>query len=184
MPAKRTALRRRPRGATLIEVLVALLIACIGLLAMSRLSASALSHQKAAQLRLLGQTLSQQYAERARLNVYGFDLGAYDISLGAAADTKKPSLLVDAADLDAARAVAQLDQQEFLRAVANALPDGRAQATAPRDVAATARDLDIWLLWLDTPIDDPASIAAQQCPPNLTEADRRGARCMHFRVGL
>ncbi|HSX95346.1 MAG TPA: type IV pilus modification protein PilV [Hydrogenophaga sp.] len=186
MSNERLASPRRNAGSTLIEVLIALLIACIGLLAMTRLAASALGHQKAAQMRLLGQTLAQQYAERARLNVYGFDLGGYDISLGDSAP-EEPALNADATDLAAASAMAQADQREFLQAVANALPNGRAQAVARRGVATTARDLDVWLLWRDTPVDDADSLdsaARRQCPQGLKDADRRGASCMHFRVGL
>lgn len=176
--------RHAARGSTLIEVLIALLVACVGLLAMARLSAAAIGHQKSAQLRLLGQTLVQQYAERARLNVYGFDLGAYDLALGATAPAAAP-LDPDAADLAAAQAVAQADQREFLQAVASALPEGRTQAHS--QPSATARDLDVWLLWRDTPVSDAQGLvpaATRQCPPGLSESDRQGASCMHFRVGL
>lgn len=171
-------------GATLIEVLIALLVACIGLLAMARLSSAALGHQKAAQMRLLGQTLAQQYAERARLNTYGFDLAQYDLALGAAA----PDEIVpdpNALDLDAAQTIAQVDRRTFLQDVATALPEGRVQAVSHR--SATERALDLWLLWRDTPVDDADSLgpaAVRQCPQGLSDTDRQGASCMHFRVGL
>lgn len=176
--------RRASRGSTLIEVLIALLLACVGLLAMARLSAAAISHQKSAQVRLLGQTLAQQYAERARLNIYGFDLGAYNLALGSALPAAA-TLDPDAADLAAAQAVAQADQREFLQAVANVLPEGRARADSRP--SATARDLDIWLLWRDTPVNGANSLGPAttwQCPQGLSETDRRGASCLFFRVGL
>ena len=176
--------RRAARGSTLIEVLIALLVACIGLLAMARLSAASLSHQKSAQMRLMGQNLAQQYAEHARLNVYGFDLGAYDLGLDSAAPADA-ILDANATDLVAATAVAQADQRAFLQTVALVLPEGRAQVISRP--SATARDLDVWLLWRDTPADaaDNLSAAAtRQCPQGLDDDDRRGASCMHFRVGL
>lgn len=176
--------RRILQGATLIEVLVALLVACLGLLAMARLSAAAIGHQKSAQLQLTGLTLARQYAERARLNVYGFDLGAYSIALGEA-PPQPPTLDPDADDLPAAQAVAEADRGSFLRTVARVLPEGRARVDSlPSD---TARLLDIWLLWRDTAIDPANSLDAagtQQCPQNLDAQTRQGARCMHFRVGL
>ena len=176
--------RHAARGSTLIEVLIALLVACVGLLAMARLSAAAIGHQKSAQLRLTGLTLAQQYAEHARLNVYGFDLGQYAIALGDTPPTA-PTLDPEAGDLSAAQALAQFDRAAFLRAVGNALPEGRALVASHAD--PTGRDLDIWLLWRDVPLDPADSLAAanaQQCPTNLSSADRNGARCMHFKVGL
>lgn len=171
------------RGSTLIEVLVAILIACIGLLAMARLSAAAISHQKSAQMRLTGLSLAQQYADRARLNVYGYDLGLYTLAL---ADTvpSRPGLDVDANDLTAAQNLAQVDRSVFLTMVSAALPEGRVRVDSLP--SATSRDLDIWLLWRDTAFDDADTLGAadQQCPDDLSTTARNGARCMHFRVNL
>lgn len=171
------------RGSTLIEVLVAILIACVGLLAMARLSAAAISHQKSAQLRLTGLSLAQQYAERARLNVYGYDMGAYTIALGDSAP-KRPILKADADDEAAARDLAQEDRAVFITQVGSALAAGRVRVDSLP--SATARELDIWLLWSDTSLDDADSLgaASQQCPDDLDDTAREGARCMHFRVSL
>lgn len=173
------------QGSTLIEVLVALLIACVGLLGLARLSAASISHQKSAQMRLTGLTLTNQYAERARLNVYGFDLAQYNIELGDTAP-ETPQLDVDADDLTAANAMAQADRSDFLTAVAAVLPEGRARVVSRP--GATARDLDVWLLWRDTPVDAAQSLdtaGGHQCPQSdFDDSDRKGAQCMHFRVGL
>lgn len=173
------------RGSTLIEVLVALLVACVGLLGMARLSAASIGHQKSAQLRLTGLTLANQYAERARLNVYGFDLDHYSIKLDDLSP-EDPQLDADADDLTAAAAVARADRSDFLTAVAAVLPEGRARVVSRP--SATARDLDIWLLWRDTPVDAANSLGTaggHQCPQSdFDDAARNGAQCMHFRVGL
>lgn len=171
------------RGSTLIEVLVAILIASIGLLAMARLSAAAISHQKSAQMRLTGLSLAQQYADRARLNVYGYDLGLYTLALGDTAPTR-PRLDVDADELTAAQNLAQDDRSVFLSIVRTALPEGRVRVDSLP--TATSRDLDIWLLWRDTALDDADTLGAanQQCPDDLNANARNGARCMHFRVNL
>lgn len=177
-------MRHAVTGSTLIEVLVALLVACLGLLGMVRLSAAAIGHEKSAQLRLTGLTLARQYAEHARLNVYGFDLGAYRLALDEA-PPDPPALDADADDLLAARSVAEVDRAAFVRAVALALPEGRVRVdSTPTD---TARNLDVWLLWRDIAMDPNDSLdvaATQQCPQDLEDSDRKGARCMHFRVGL
>mgnify|MGYP006209471443 CR=1 FL=1 len=68
-------------GASMIEVLVALLIISLGLLGIGGISAATFGYNKAAQLRLTGLSLVNDYADRARLNVYGYDLGSYAIEL-------------------------------------------------------------------------------------------------------
>ncbi|MCU0943689.1 MAG: prepilin-type N-terminal cleavage/methylation domain-containing protein [Hydrogenophaga sp.] len=177
--------RCRQRGAGLIEVMVALLVMSFGLLAMVRLSSNALLHQKSAQVRLVGMSLAQYYAERARLNVYGFDLGLYDIEVGHALPSTEPAPDPDADDLTAAAAIAGADQWTFLTLVAGTLPDATVQVTTyPKD---SARELDVWLLWRDTAADKADSLAAaaaHQCPADLSANDRDGRSCMHFRVGL
>jgi type IV pilus assembly protein PilV len=184
-PLERGARRGRQRGTGLIEVLVAIAVMSFGLLAMARLGASALLHQKAAQMRLTGVSLAQYYAERARLNVYGFDLGGYDIAFGTRPAGSAPVLDANAADTDAARNVAAADQQAFLQLVASSLPDGAAEVVSRP--SAQARELDIWLLWRDTSTDPANSLdgaARHACNKDLSESDRDGRSCMHFRVGL
>jgi type IV pilus assembly protein PilV len=177
--------RRRQLGAGLIEVLVALLVLSFGMLAMARLSAASITHQKSAQLRLVGVSLAQHYGERARLNIYGFDLGHYDIVAGAAASASPVTLDPDAADEDAAGGMAAADRQAFLTLVAATLPDGGAQVISRP--SSQARELDIWLLWRDTPADRDDSLdaaARHQCPALMDDSVRNGRHCMHFRVGL
>lgn len=177
----------RPRshqGASLVEVLVALLVISLGLLGMARLSSAAIGHTKSSQVRAVAQGLAQSYAERARLNLYGFDLLAYDIALGAAVPAA-PAFDVDAADLPAAVAVAQHHQREFLESLANALPAARAVVVS--SPSPTARDMDVWVLWPDVAIDANDGLAQASlasCPANLTAQQRAGHSCMHFRVGL
>lgn len=177
--------RQRQHGAGLIEVLIALLVMSFGLLAMARLSSAALLHQKSAQMRLTGVSLVQFYAERARLNVYGFDLGVYDLPLSAEVDDQALPMNSDAVDEDAATTVAAADRQAFLRLVSASLPGGDAQVvTRP---SPQARELDVWLLWRDTPSggDNALDAAAMQpCPKDLDDSVRDGRSCMHFRVGI
>jgi type IV pilus assembly protein PilV len=179
-----TARRRGQRGASLVEVLIALLVISLGLLGMARLGSAAIGHTKSSQVRAVAQGLAQSYAERARLNLYGFDLGAYDIALGAAIPQAQ-ALDVDADDLPAATAVAAQDQREFLQSLGSALPAARAIVVSRP--SATARDMDVWLLWPDVAIDANDSLtqaSVASCPANLTAGQRAGNSCMHFRVGL
>ncbi|RJP64565.1 MAG: type IV pilus modification protein PilV [Comamonadaceae bacterium] len=169
----------RQRGASLIEVLVALLIISLGLMSMVRLSATTIGFNKGAQVRLLALSLATQYAERARLNVYGFDLGNYDIALDAP-EPNAPAVDVDANDLTAAAHVAQADRLEIVRRVATHLPQGRVVVNTTRTPAA--RDLDIWILWHDVNTDQTGTLlraAESQCPVGVD-----GNSCLYVKVSM
>jgi type IV pilus assembly protein PilV len=169
----------RQRGSSLVEVLVALLIISIGLMSMARLSATTVGFNKGAQVRLVALSLAAQYAERARLNLYGFDLGNYDIALDASVPNA-PAADVDASDLVAATSVAQADQIEFITRVAAHLPQGRVTVSSTRTPAT--RDLDIWILWQDVNTDQTGTLLAaseSQCPAGV-----QGNSCFYIKVSL
>ena len=139
----------RQRGAGLIEVLVALLIASLGLMSM------------------------------ARLNVYGFDLGGYDIALNEAVPNA-PAVDANANDVTAATNVAQADKLEFMQRVANHLPQGLAVVNSTR--APGARDLDVWILWQDVNTEPSGALLAageSQCPAGVN-----GNSCLYIKVRL
>lgn len=183
---------RSQKGASMVEVLVALLIVSLGLLGIGGISAATFGYNKAAQLRLTGLSLVNDYADRARLNVYGYDLGNYAIAL----DDEVPStedveaaeaaMVVDeAAAATAAANVAQFDRELFQRTVADRLPQGRAIVVTNPTV--NARNFDVWLLWQEPQADlgDSLFVAGQfNCPDDLSADDQAIYSCMYFKVGL
>lgn len=181
---------QREAGSSLIEVLVAILLVSVGLLGIAGLSGATFGYNKVSQLRLTGQALVNDYADRARVNIYGFDLNGYNIALAdtlPAAITPDPDLdtKVEANAATAAQNVAQFDRRAFMTSVADRLPMGKAVVMgAP---SATARDMDIWLLWQEPQADAGDSLfgAGQgNCPDNLSTADKALYSCMYFKVGL
>ncbi|WP_171019878.1 hypothetical protein [Hydrogenophaga sp. 2FB] len=176
----------------MIEILVALLLVSFGLLGIGGLTAATFGYNKAAQLRLTGLSLVNDYADRARLNIYGYDLGQYAIALSDEAPTDDE---MDEAQTGmqanevvvstAAEKVAIFDRGLFQRTVANQLPQGRAVVIT--NPTAQARNLDVWLLWQEptTTTGDSLFLAGQfNCPSNLSAADKAIYSCMYFKVGL
>lgn len=186
----RTSSLRREAGSSLIEVLVAILLVSVGLLGIAGLSGATFGYNKVSQLRLTGQALVNDYSDRARVNIYGFDLDAYNIAL---ADSLPADITPDA-DLDtkveanalkAAQDVAQFDRRAFMTSVANRLPQGKAVVMS--SPSAAARDMDIWLLWQEPQADAGDSLfgAGQgNCPADLSTTDKALYSCMYFKVGL
>lgn len=182
------------RGASMIEVLVAILLVSVGLLGIAGLSGATFSYNKVSQMRLTGIALVNDLADRARVNVYGYDRGAYDIALGD--DFESAAVTVPDANLDldpsvpanaitAADALAAADVDQFLRSVRSRLPQG--DAVVMSRPGATARDLDVWLLWQEPTTDagDTLFGAGQEnCPSSLTPDEQALYNCMYFKVGL
>jgi type IV pilus assembly protein PilV len=182
-------------GSSLLEVLVAILLVSVGLLGIAGLSGATFGYNKTAQIRLVGLALVNDYADRARVNIYGYDRGGYNLTLAATAPTGTPSYApdaltnTDAGAQAAADNVATFDRQDFLNAVASRLPGG--DAVVVSTPSGNARDMDVWLLWIEPQAGSAASItgslfnAAQgNCPATLTPAEAAQYSCMYFKVDL
>lgn len=178
----------------MIEVLVAILLVSVGLLGIAGLSGATFSYNKVSQIRLIGIALTNDLADRARVNVYGYDRGGYDVALsdnfgGTAVAVPDSNLDLDPAvaanAITAADALAAADVDQFLRTVRNRLPQG--EAVVMSRPGANARDLDVWLLWQEPTADagDTLFGAGQgNCPSSLTTAEQALYSCMYFKVGL
>ena len=198
--------RRDETGASMIEVLVAILLVSVGLLGIAGLSGATFSYNKVSQMRLTGIALANDLADRARVNVYGYDRGGYTIALSTDFDDSEdpPGLQVDPGNLDLdpsnevtaatiADDLAASDIDQFLRQVRSRLPQG--DAVVISRPGATTRDLDVWLLWQEpttseTDEDDDRGdfslfgSTRGNCPDSLTTAEAAVYSCMYFKVGL
>jgi type IV pilus assembly protein PilV len=197
--------RLRHQGASMIEVLVSILLVSVGLLGIAGLSGATFGYNKVSQLRLTGIALANDLGDRARVNVFGYDRGGYEIALGddfeADPDTASapslgnldldPEVVANAAT--AADDLATADVDQFLRSVRNRLPQGDAVVVSRPGV--NTRELDVWLLWqepttsagdVDGDRGDFSLFNAGQenCPGSLTTAELAVYSCMYFKVGL
>lgn len=178
------------KGVALIEVLVAILLLTIGLLAMAGLTVSATAHNKMSQIRGVGTMLVNDYAERARANLHGFDRGGYEIKNGLSytLPTSGPSLpgLSPANNNAAADAMATYDQEDWVLEVSRRLPRGRVYvetaAPAPGD-AGGLRTMNVWINWLEQESSvELFNAAPSGCPSGVTEIT--GSKCMFFKVAI
>lgn len=195
----------RQSGSSLLEVLVAILLVSVGLLGVAGLSGATFSYNKVSQMRLTGLALVNDYADRARVNVYGYDRGNYDIAkaddfASTVVEVDDANLDVDPADPANAAAVAAVadelaaaDIDQFLRSVRNRLPQG--DAVVISTPTAATRNLDVWLIWKepqaaaadeDTDKGNFSLFEASQenCPDNLSTSEKLEYSCMYFKVGL
>lgn len=192
---------RTQAGATLIEVLIAMVVLAVALLGMAGLTSASIKYNQFSRIQATGLSLVNDYAERARANLAGFatyeNKVAYNASTRATAATD-PSGSVETCEVTAAptntcgAAVATYDKTQWLLNVTNRLPGGTAyvEAELPAVPAATGmpptRVLNIWLIW--TAIEESTGFGRgkQDCPTSSTANIDEDApvNCMFFRVTL
>ena len=181
------------RGATLIEVLVAIFLLTVGLLAMAALTVNATNYNKMTQIRGVGTMLVNDYAERARANIFGFDRQGYKTSTinGTLATPTLPS--VNNTEATAADEMAAYDQAEWLQEVARRLPKGSAYVTVEVPTAAGDRGLramNVWITWQEQDSQmalmntSPVACPAAAFATGASTAVKNGTRCMFFRVAI
>lgn len=110
LTAGRTTKMHRQSGFTLIEILVTVVVLAIGLLGLAGLQATSLAYNSTAFQRSQATSLAYDIADRMRVNVGAAQGGAYNITLVQAAP--------------AGVSLAEVDLQEWRRALINALPAG------------------------------------------------------------
>lgn len=175
------------RGSSLLEVMVALLLLSLGMLAMAGLHAVSIQNSKMSQFRTVAMQQAYDMADRMRANrgAFDFDTPANPTPYAYAVpyDPNRAALPVPACPVGGCNAAqrAAVDVAQFLNGVRLALPGGSLFLT--KDAAANI--MNIWVLWTDPDTRDgngEASMSgAQHCPAGLGAANPR-PQCLALRV--
>ena len=172
-------------GASLIEVLVAVLILSFGMLSLGGMMAYGVQLPKLAAYRADAATLAASHVERMRANPVGFDGGSYNVTMfypGAlpiVVPCVYPNCVADS--------LAALDTNETNKALRSALPSGGMRVVC--NGACTNRSGDIWVLWREpTTFASLNTASADECPdpavaPTFT-AFTTQPRCLHIKFQL
>ena len=191
--------RRHPlaqSGASLIEVLVAILVVSIGILSMVAMQANATKLTKTSEHRAIGALLVGDLADRMRANKDGFEANQYTFTTAyptngvVTAPEYSDTCNTPTADCTA-NDMAAKDLNDWRRTVAFSLPGGFARISA-RDAN---NGVDVWLAWIDpndlgesgsnkdarANTECPASFVTASADANVSAAT---PHCMYFRVNL
>ncbi len=191
--------RLRPgrwRGVSMVEVLVAIVISAIALLALAGVNAAALRYTKMSQYRAIATQLANDMGERLRANkgspalgvvaATGFQAGDYDFTTDFAGQASRASLPQQQCDTAASNCtpaeIAALDLAQWRRLVRDQLPEGSVFLLRQADQAA----MDLWLAWRDPAVaaSDEAPALALECPDGLNRGGDSSVRCSYFRINL
>lgn len=184
--------RRLAQGASLIEVLVAVLLLSIGILSMVGLQTSALRLTKESQFQGSAAELASSFSETVRANVAGAMAGNYSFVQPYAPPAGPIALPAQQCNNPAAACtpaqIAAVDLARWRESARQALPGGSlfANVTTPLGTAQSPV-IDLWVLWQGPETDDAADAATAQlngnCPAQMGNANPR-PQCMQFRIQL
>lgn len=177
---------RNQAGASLIEVLVAVLLLSFGMLSLGSMLAYAVQMPKLAAYRAAAANLATGHIERMRANTQGVVNGSYNetMTYNASLPTVTPCAY-PACDVSA---IATLDKNETNQAIRRELPLGGMRMTC--NGACAGLDGNIWVMW-----QEPSTFAAMNtadsdnCPgsataPTFTAFVDPKPRCLHVRFKL
>jgi type IV pilus assembly protein PilV len=195
---------------SLIEVLVAILVAALGIMSMVAMQVNATKFTKTSEVRAQATLLIGDLADRMRANQQGFLAGNYavnadypDDGVFEAGDLTPPANTCKSTPGCTAPEMAAADLYDWRLRLVNTLPSGFARISTA-DTTAGENGADVWLAWLDPAGDTSFDNQATACPADLipapaatggTKADPKPdapsqsskpvtPRCMHFRINI
>lgn len=179
---------RAAQGVAMIEVLVAILVVSLGILAMAGLLSTSTRFGKTSEFRSVATLLASDIADRMRAN--------FGSAAGMVYAQQTPSALATGIPAEATcvnpdactpAEMAGVDLAQWQAALYKALPSGTGYIGANADYTL----FDVWVIWRESDADSEAvtgvgnatNVAGKDgCPPNFSQAG--SPRCVHFRVGL
>jgi type IV pilus assembly protein PilV len=170
-------------GASLIEVLVAMLILSFGMLSLSGMLAYAVQMPKLSGYRASAMSIAAGHIERMRANTVGFAGGSYN-------DTLTYSVSGTACTYPSCSpaTIAQLDRMETVRSLGNELVQGGMRMVCTAG-SCNALEGELWVFWQEpTTFATFSAATSDECPdpasaPVFT-AFTTQPRCVHIKFKL
>ena len=174
---------RHNGGVSLIEVLISIVVASIGLLALAGVNTAAIRYTKMSQYRGTATLLANDIGERMRANKAG--AGNYVFGSDFATQATLPSAPANfcntSAETCSAIQVAAADLYSWQLRVRDQLPNGSVYIQYQNLQSA----YDVWLVWRDPAVaSDDVIATGAECPASLTVASDPSIRCSYFRINV
>jgi type IV pilus assembly protein PilV len=173
------------RGATLIEVLVAILVLSFGMLALGGMMAYGVQMPKLASLRATAANLAAGHIERIRANPSAFYNGDYAKPLSYDG-TFNSIALADCTYPDCtATTLAEMDTAATKRAVRLELPAGGVLTSCDTTPCTAVSYGNVWIIWQEPFTNAALASASDNCPTAVTSTYTDPApRCLYVRFKL
>ncbi|WP_080962657.1 type IV pilus modification protein PilV [Chromobacterium subtsugae] len=135
---------RAAMGFTMLEVLIALLVLAMGVLAAIAVMLNAERASGSGYLRQMANQYAYDMVDRMRANSAQVAAGAYDVASGVSASTFQSNCV---ATVCTAATMATFDKYQWLTDLQNNLPNGTGSIYQPASGATTERVVQVW--WTD-----------------------------------
>lgn len=190
---------KRIAGVSLIEVLISIVIASIGLLALAGSNVSSVRYTKMSQYKGTATQLATDIGERMRANkaglsTYNFQANfdtqtAVDIATLKSEATSAETLCNDVTKTCSAALIADFDLKSWKLRVRDNLPSGSIyivdQSVNSGATAVSLNAADVWVVWQDPAIaSDELQAQTKECPTSLSVGSNLSIRCSYFRINL
>jgi type IV pilus assembly protein PilV len=192
--------QRHQSGASLIEVLVAILLLSFGMLALGSMLSFAIQAPKLSAYRATAANLASSHVERIRANPEGFANNRYTAALHGSTwttDVINPKLSDCTYPNCTETALAAMDIQATRGAVRRELPAGDMVmwCSTPADptTAATCNKTtqgNLWIIWQEPGTNSLLGASSDYCPPTVTSTytgyptSPTPARCLYLRFKI
>ena len=199
MRLRKSSQKARVLGISLVEVLVSVLLAAIGLLALSGANVMSIRYSKMSQYRGTATMLAADLAERMRVNAS--DITLYGVASTFALQATLPTTpLRDSCDVGPPTsntyssitcgpvAMAGYDLVNWRTLVRSQLPEGSVFITTTA-FGAVPKGADVWIAWRDPAVANDAENntdsrnLAKECPSGLS-LTQKSVRCSYFRINI
>jgi type IV pilus assembly protein PilV len=173
-------------GASLIEVLIAILILSFGMLSVGSMLSFSIQMPKLSAYRATATHLAASQVERIRANPEGFAAGNYSAALNAASSWSFTSIALSASCTYGGTqctpaTLAATDINEFRNIVRRELPGGDIIIKCDPAACASTAYGQLWVLWQEPRgVADLDASSTDNCPPESTKSSPP-PRCLYIR---
>jgi type IV pilus assembly protein PilV len=170
---------RRQTGASLLEVLIAILIMSFGIAGVALLMAATIQYNKTSQYQMVALQIATQLAESMRANTDGFMAGAYTKTDAYSSGVVAVSL-PDCANISACTSseIASIDKAQVANTLRLALPGG------DFNVLRNGNRADIWIMWMEPKTATSLSMGTANCRAAAISGLGDPPRCFYMRAAL
>lgn len=172
--------QRTPQtGASLLEVLIAILIMSFGIAGVALLMAATIQYNKTAQYQMVGLQIATQLAESMRANTDGFMADAYT-KTDTYSSTVAALTLPSCANTSACTSIeiATIDKAQVANTLRVALPGG------DFNVQRNGNRADIWIMWMEPKTAASMSMGTANCRTAAISGLGDPPRCFYMRAAL
>ena len=181
--------RHAALGFSLVEVLVAMFVVAMGILALAGLLQASTRYSKMSELRSTATLLANDVADRIRANPMGAQVGAdgYDLTDKAFPSPLAPPHAACTSDTPCGPVdLAKVDLADWTARVHATLPKGSTWIQYHAGVAPAPEYLDVWVGWADPLTLSPGistDRSGTECPDAWKKAEP-SVRCVYLQVAL